>query len=918
MFPEGVQVLVGPFPAVNLERASEAELRFVTPPGSPGLVDISVIGASGTAVKRGAYLYTVKKGEIYAVRPNYGSQAGGTQVEIIGAGFSPTSPVYFDITAGVDVRVAGYGRIVARTPVSTVRTVPVKVGTSSGMVRLENAFSYFDPTAGQGGVWGSEIDGAVNVTVVDAYTWEGVPGVSVVLGSDVSTPMKGVTDARGQVTLSQLRLGGPQDVHAYRLGWDAASVIQTDGENVTVYLIPSNPPSTGPTEPPPTLDPGRVEGSLGGLNKYVILPPGSCGNVTEYIEGLCTPCSPQNRCPSGLSCMELEKGRFYCSRGCGGVEEEVCPEGYTCSPMGAEGSVCAPEQGRREARCELSTPYMSRSLFEDDYQATGLDGTFSMESRLGEVAVICVGGYTDLLTGEFHPVSMGVKRNINVAPGATISDLNIALNIPLNRSLRLRLDSPPSFSNYSGEYRVDAYLDLGSDGYYALTDNFTGLLPSDLVLRNLPESLTGDLYDAQYVFVGGAHTVIGKQSPYSIVYATDIYELDSPGVAIVSGGEVEERLDLPPWELTGIAVSGEEALLVGAGGRVVRYSGGTFRTEPSVTRDDWHAVSVLGDGAWMAVGSRGAAGQKVAGQWRSLGSLTDGELRDVAGQDSENWLAVGAQRVALGQMGEVVVELVAADLRAVELRKDGSYVMVGARGAMLSYDGSWGVLEGPGDSDLLDVLELSDGRLVVSAEDDVFREKVGGGWESLAAPGGLVGRRLLESSEGALYAAGAPGGLYRYEEAFGWSFVPIPRGLFSMDVGEGQAGELLVVGTPALLLTPFLPFPIFRSPVHEGGMVKLLLDWRYEVEDPPVGVYSMSITEQYGRAMWRVIAPGGLTRIRLPDFGLWLGHGPISGGEKRLRFQSGYAPWFNISRFDYSDMSTYDWGSFVYDIIHFD
>ena len=139
-----------------------------------------------------------------------------------------------------------------------------------------------------------------------------------------------------------------------------------------------------------------------------------------------------------------------------------------------------------------------------------------------------------------------------------------------------------------------------------------------------------------------------------------------------------------------------------------------------------------------------------------------------------------------------------------------------------------------------------------------------------------------------------------------------------MDLVQLENLETLVVGTPALLLTPFLPFPIFRSPLEGGGMKKLLLDWIYEGEVPYIGLYSLTISEKYGQSMWRIVAKGTETHIRLPDFAAWLGQGPIRGGEKRLRFYSGYAPWFDISNFDLTSMSTFDWGSFVYDLIAFE
>lgn len=914
--PADAQVMIGPFPALNVKVVSDEEIELVTPPGSPGMVDVSIYSSQGQALLRNGYVFTVKKAEIYAVRPNYGSQSGGTQVEILGAGFVPTSPVLFAANQAREIQVASYSRIVARAPVAEVGTVTVQVGTPTGMARLENAYTYFNPMASQGGVWGDSVDGAVNVTVLDAYTWEGLEEASVVLGSDVTTPYKGQTDARGQVTLSSLTLRGPVDVHAYRPGWDAASVIQTDGENVTVYLIPDNPPSTGTTEPGEELLPGSITGRLSGLNKYVVLPPGSCSDVETGGDGLCEACGTDRQCPVGLECLEMEKGRFHCSRSCEAGEPE-CPEGYTCSPMGSSGSVCAPSQGKREAHCQITTAYMYKSLYDDGVQVIESDGEYLMDSRLGEVAVVCLGGYTDRKTGVFHPLAMGVRRHINVPPGTNVPDQDIQLDIPLNRSLRLRMDSPPSFENYSGEYRVEGYLELGSDGYFPLPDSFAGLSPDDLVLNSMPQALAGELYDARYVFVGGAYTTIGEQSPYSVVYTVDVTELDSAGVALSWDGPFEERVDCPPLEFNGVASRGSEAMLAGAKGRMVRYAEGEFRAEPSVTGDDWEGIEALPDGSWIAVGKRGAVGRKDEGNWHSLGSVTDGDLRDVAGESAGDWVAVGAHRFVLSTGGVITVESISGDLYGVERTAGGAYVMVGAAGTILQYNGGWSRLDAPTQGDLNDVAAFADGSLVVGGVDGVYRRTQAGPWENLAAPAGLEIRRIRGLSGGDFLVAGGSGAVYRYTEVAGWEPVEIPKGLRSTDVATLESGESMVVGTPALLITPFLPFPTFRSPLEGGGMKKLLLDWIYKEDYDYIGVYNISITDKYGASMWRLIMKGTETRVRLPDFDLWLGQSPIRGGEKRVRFYSGYAPYFNISHFDLTDLSTFDWGSFVYDIVHF-
>ena len=91
------------------------------------------------------------------------------------------------------------------------------------------------------------------------------------LGTDPATPFQGTTDARGQLTFSDMRLAGAQLVTAFKEGYDAITVTSVRAENLTVFLrrIGSE---ANPGDPPVSRD-GRHHGP--GARVQAASAPGS-------------------------------------------------------------------------------------------------------------------------------------------------------------------------------------------------------------------------------------------------------------------------------------------------------------------------------------------------------------------------------------------------------------------------------------------------------------------------------------------------------------------------------------------------------------------------------------------------------------------------------------------------------------------
>jgi hypothetical protein len=919
-FEPGMQVMVGPLWCSSVTWVSDTEVRAVTPPGSPGLADVQVVGGAGIGgKKKKAFLYTVDTPEIYTISPNYGSQAGGTYVEVIGAGFTPGATLLIGSGMVYGATVAGYGLITGRTPPGEIGTYKVAVTLSTSHAELDGAYTYFDPVSYYGGTWGAAVDGAVNVTVLNAYTWDPEPEAFAVLGSDPGTPYQGFTDENGQVTLSGPGLEGPVDLHVTKKSCDAASIVHFDAENATVYLIPYEPPTPGdPGPPPPQMLPGSVGGSVVGMGKYVVVPPGDCLKKKPQASGLCKPCVQDSECGEGR-CLPIGKSGSFCTMLCE-QSGTSCPEGYLCAPVGTEGYHCAPSAGRKAARCELS----SSSLYQDLYHMQNVQEVDEAdqfqfdETRLGELAIVCLGGFVDEEGGEFEALVMGVKRHVNVGSDEHLVDQNVLLNIPLSRTVRLRMDEPPSFGPVGGRYIVSLYLDFGSDGYFLMPGSYDGVAAEDVMLHGLPESLTGDIYDATYVVVGGAYTNTDDMSPLSEVMLWDVVELGGTAMAQLDGAAFVADPKAPGKALyaswngdTGTYLGGED------GAMYLLTDAGLFPLASAV-QEDVRGMWGFPGGPVFAVGEAGIVLEQNGSGFKLAGRVTDRELRSVWGSDPGDLVAVGEHRIVAFSGGAWSEMQVAFDLYGVGGTGPDDVWAAGEGGALLYYDGNtWSTPESPTQANLYAVRALADGTLVLAGDGVAYVRTGGGEWEDLGLEPGFVASGVSPSVDGGFYLTGSSGQVAYHAADVGFTYVAAPADLKPTVVVETAGGAVFAAGVPALLLTPFVPFQEFASPVDGGGMVPLLLSWGYADETKPISLHTIAIRSQYGESLWRLTVDGPVRSIALADFQKMVGFAPLSSGPRRVSIYSAYSPGFSINSYDLSEMGESSWRSWAWDIIDF-
>jgi len=768
-FGEDLEVRVGADPATAVTILSDGELLAVTPPGAPGLVDITVSDGEDQAVLPGAFAYVTDAPELYGIDPTFGARSGGALVQVYGAGFPLDATVTVGEAPLLDPQWVSPSLIVGRVPPGDTGTVDVTMTWSDGVLTLPSAFTYYDPKNNKGGTWGGPIDDVFNVTVLDGSNGSGVPGAAVILEQD-GTPTKiGYTDENGQVTFSEYGMEGKHRVTAASPGYSLYSVVHFDATNVTVYLIPmvQGEFSGGNYVPAKQYIAGRVYGQ----DKYIVVPPGDCAN--KIVTGpQCAPCESNNDCTildaeADISCVEIGDTGSFCAMACGTAEQD-CGLGYACAEVAQDDYRCIPAPGHKSVRCWASKSSMFGYMSDPGpgFEANDHDIYF-IESRAGEVAVVCYGGYTDFDTSEFTPVVMGLTRHVVVLKNQVVQDVDVHLSIPLGGSADIGFwDLPYHPEGIRKPYMILS-LKLGKDGYLSPpTDPEWDYDQLMYRLENLPTAYTGPLFETTWTAYTSlnANTLMGM--PYAVRIEQEIPTLFGDGLLKVEGddtfihqGPQVRRIRALLEDDGGLLLAAEDGLwrfdvgwtpqpapdaslgiralrrnpttgdVWGAGGEgtIWRRDGAGWHLKASGHEYLLHDVWAHGDTV-AAVGALGSLMISTDGMATPVASTwpTIPDLHGVWGPDPSTVYAVGEGGTVLrwsqGAWSEAW-SLGGATLFGIDGEGSDSIWVVGEMGAVYFYNGvDWVLLDTGGIKTLRAVHALGAGRALVAGEDGTLLE----------------------------------------------------------------------------------------------------------------------------------------------------------------------------------------------------
>lgn len=277
-FEEGMHVRFGPIPAPSVVVDSADEMTVVTPPGTIGMVDVTVSDPTRAATLQDGFTF-IEDAAVSSIVPSRGAIAGNTYVVIRGRGFYGDVSVFFGDFEAPVVEVVDAATLVVRTPaVPEPERVAVIVNVDGTEVRTGKNFVFYDPFSPAGGWWGDPIDGSVNVTVVEGG---GSPIESAFVTLHIrveDTAYTCVTNANGQCTISYPEIEGEQTISASAVDYSAVTINHVDAENVVISLSSTEPPSPGT---PPPYTPPTIRGTLEGLDK--IVDPGEGESIIGVI-----------------------------------------------------------------------------------------------------------------------------------------------------------------------------------------------------------------------------------------------------------------------------------------------------------------------------------------------------------------------------------------------------------------------------------------------------------------------------------------------------------------------------------------------------------------------------------------------------------------------------------------------------------
>lgn len=994
---------IGALLASQVKVVGPGVVSALAPAGSPGPADVTVSFAGGkVASKPKLVQFLGNSPKVVALYPGRGSQAGGTLVDVIGSGLAQATGFTLGGAKVTEVVHVHDGLVRIRTPRGSPGPATLLTASGGGTGSdgaatqvLAKAFTYFDPQAGDAGTWGPAIDGAVNVTVNRKGKGQPIQGALVILGNDPQTLRKGLTDDRGQITFSDVGLVGPVNVHAAKPGFAAGSVIALGVENVTIRLqeFPKPPTSSGSGAPPDPIVPlpdGAITGTVVDAEKYTVLPPGSCAGHA-IVAGQCAPCTVDADCapcPAGANCNTaaspklvcashappLEGPAFaeslpegatggvvpvgkasYCSAPCSANAD--CPGGFQCravvgSPIAYR---CVPVIGVFQVRCEAASP----SIFGGAVQAEGggivnKNGIFLVKARPGDTAVICRSGYVDAKTGAFVALAMGLARKLYVVSGKTQTGVKVAVQTPLNRKMRVRLESVPMGEDVAGSLRqMTAGLDLGAEGYVPMGQVSTFARTDVLTFTRQPGPglFTGGNADIRYELYGGvSNKVGGAPNATAIGTGLDVAGMDQflrwpAGAAAPIVGDAIGVIH---------ALDGHAGLRVGVGdgGRIVVWTGGGFTQQSSPTSRDLHAIWLVpdtGDG-WIGGDDgillrRGPLGWAIwlqTAQARVVAlhgrAGNDAWLADADAQlqhwDGTTWTSVPGPwpkgTLQPQPAGGVNTNPEPKRLRGLWHAPDGTLYAVGDLGTMLAgkikggpgTDAPLGVAWTPVSTstkhDLHGLWGSSDGEVWVVGNQGFVGRWNGTALTKVATP---TNRPLYairgfgnNGSPFPLHAVGGQGAWLRLDGDGSVHDATLPTVHTDLrGVVATFDGGLATAGQPVLAMGPYLELPYLVAPAPGKGLGDKV-KWSHEPGVTPTLNVVRLADAQYN-TRWEIFVRGSVTEVLLPDFQALGQFSPVHTGTVHVRVWRVYAPGLEVDHFNHKLINNYSWVSWAYNVV---
>lgn len=487
-FSSKLQVVVGTVtvPASDVFASDPTRAAMTTPPGAPGLADVTIVdtAAAQSRTLAGAYTY-----DAFDVTPPSGATTGGTRIALHGSGtnWASSTTVTVDGKPCGNVAVTDATHLECTTPPGSPGSKDVTV-TLADMTQTQarDAFTYSDSDDGfRGGLSGGALSGKLLVLALDSYTGLPIPGATAIAGSDANTALLAKTDSSGAALITDASLTGAVTVTVAVHCHQPLTFVDVPVDTVTAYLDPVLDPACGTGDPP-----------MGGGHTHDL------GVATGELVW-----------PAGIEFMT--KGEWS------GVPMPIGPNERRAAYVYAAGSSA-------EGQFYLPNPMTVTTM-----DSPGTYGyAYSLVAFPGNVTVYALAGIERTVgaTRTFTPYVMGVQRGVPIEPNTQTTNVDIPMLSPLDRELSLSATPPATTSRGPDRLVSSVALNVGPSEFalFPFSPKTVGLPVSSNVnfigLPALADGFTGSYYVVSSSAVSGPNLL----PPLSVLSRTKTTDADVP------------------------------------------------------------------------------------------------------------------------------------------------------------------------------------------------------------------------------------------------------------------------------------------------------------------------------------------------------------------------------------------------------
>ena len=431
---------------------------LVTPPGLPGPADVRIRneamadgGQGQEQMIEGAFVY-----DPFVIEPAVGVTGGGTRIAITGSGTTWTAEtvVYVGAVPCDEVTVLDTTRLVCTTRGGAPGARDVRVVSPGGAdQQVREAFTYQDATDGfRGGLTGGPLQGELRVFAFDSYQGKAIPGAQVIVGASpvVATSL---TDAAGVVTFRDGRLVTKATVTVAARCFQPVTFVDVPVDTLTTYLSPRYDAACASGDP--SYGSGYVPHSTGVIGGELVWPG-----------------QPETRRQSWINVPSAVR-----------PTERVAAYVYEASSY---------------PNANFWLPSSDAAVTPDSPGILGYQ--YTVGTWPGAHTLYALAGIEDRTTSRFTAYAMGVVRAIVVEPNATVTGVDLTMDIPFDQVMSVHPVLPAPVADGPDRVVAELSVTLGSGNYAVLpVATATALLPltSDLVFRGVPAlegALAGEAY----------------------------------------------------------------------------------------------------------------------------------------------------------------------------------------------------------------------------------------------------------------------------------------------------------------------------------------------------------------------------------------------------------------------------------------